>query len=64
MDLGSDLIGGFLMRSDDWDERDREFSKQNGFAPRNDPRYHTHEYHDGRCVYCGKTREQVRREWQ
>lgn len=51
------------MRSDNWDEKDREFSKYNGFATRGDPKNHTHEMNDGKCVYCGKTREQIRKDW-
>lgn len=34
----------------------------NGFEER-DPTEHTHEFNDGKCVYCGKTREELRKKW-
>ena len=49
------------MRSDDWDEKERV--KFTGFVPKGDPRFHAHEFHEDRCVHCGKTREQIRKDW-
>ena len=47
------------MRSDRWDKKEKEpFS---GFAKRNTN--HTHDFNGGKCVYCGKTREELRRQW-
>jgi hypothetical protein len=49
------------MRSDKWDENEKKpFS---GFMIRGDDN-HTHDFHDGKCVYCGKTREQIRKDWE
>ena len=45
-------MGRFDFVEDDFD----------GFEKR-DPKEHKHEFHGGKCVYCGKTREELRREW-
>lgn len=48
------------MRSDKWDEKEKE--PFNGFQKR-EVKDHTHEFHGGKCVYCGKTREELRKQW-
>lgn len=48
------------MRSEAWDDDEREFEKKHGFAKREE---HDHKFTDGKCVICGKTREELRREW-
>ena len=61
--MGRCNIGEVLiMRSDRWDEEEKK--KFSGFAPRGDPRFHEHQFNEGKCVYCGKTREQLRKDWQ
>lgn len=48
------------MRSNKWDEDEREFEKRHGFDKRRD---HVHRFSDGKCVICDKSREELRREW-
>ena len=33
-----------------------------GFQKR-DPRDHEHQFNSGKCVYCGKTRDELRKKW-
>lgn len=46
----------------DWDAEEKENDKFDGMVSKDDID-HEHEFHDGRCFHCNKTREELRREW-
>jgi predicted NUDIX family phosphoesterase len=50
------------MKSDKWDEKEKE--PFNGFMKR-DKAEHEHIFDGitGKCIYCFKTREDLRKEW-
>lgn len=56
------------MRSDEWDKKERiPFDGMQEGGPTNDDwrklHGHQHEFNNGKCIHCGKTREQLRSEW-
>ena len=50
----------FIMRN--WDDEEKDNEKFDGMQSRNEID-HEHEFHDGRCFHCNKTREELRKKW-
>ncbi len=49
------------MRSDEWDKKERRTF--GGMVRREDEHEHLFNLSGGRCVVCGMTREELRKDW-